>query len=73
VKRDDEVELAISADRHVDTSICSEADYRRWRRGEKREFTLSFLPPRNGDYLLLLINYAKREVDVEMEALVWPE
>jgi hypothetical protein len=77
----DEIEVTVSADRHIDASICTEADYKRWLRGkdlkefegieDARRFTLPFTVPEDGDYLLLLINYQDREFDVEVEALVW--
>ena len=77
----DEIEVTVTADRHVDASICTEADYKRWLRGkalrefegveEARKFTLPFTVPEDGDYILLLINYQDRKSDVEVEALVW--
>ncbi len=77
----DEIEVTVSADRHIDASICTEADYKRWLRGrdlreyegieDARKSTLRFTVPEDGDHLLLLINYQDLGFDVEVEALVW--
>lgn len=76
----DEIEVVVSSDRHIDASICTESDYKRWLRGkvlkefegieDARRFTLSFTVREDGDYLLLLINDHDRRCDVEVEAIV---
>lgn len=83
VAEDEELQVTVSADRYIDASICTGADYEKWLRGhdlmeyegadDAREFTLYFTAPESGDYLLLLINHSKRRrVDLEVEVVILP-
>jgi hypothetical protein len=83
LEEDDELQVEVSADRYIDASICTGSHYKEWLRGhdlmefegadDAREFSLNFIVPRPGDYVLLLINRnRKRRVDVEVEAVILP-
>lgn len=83
VGEDEDLHVTVSANRYIDASICTGADYKKWLRGhdlmeyegadDAREFTMTFKAPESGDYVLLLINQSeKRRVDLEVEVVILP-
>ncbi len=81
MRAEDDLIVSVTADRYIDISICTLADYKRWLKtndlgeyagaSDVRQCELSFTAPRDGTYCLLLINENKKEVEVEVDAVVW--
>lgn len=76
-----ELLASVSAEDHIDVSVCTLADYRKWLRTndlmeydgrtDVRECELSFVAPSDGKYCLLLVNHGDEDVDVTIEYSVW--
>jgi hypothetical protein len=77
-----ELVCSISADDYVDISICSARDYRQWLDGEDlkeyvgeedvRECELpTFVAPRDGKYVVAVMNDNDEDVDVTVDLSVW--
>lgn len=77
----DELIVSVSANDYIDVSICTAADYKRWKKTtelkqydgaeEVRKAELSFTAPREKTYCLLLINENDEDVEVKIDASVW--
>jgi hypothetical protein len=78
-----EFEITVSADDYVGVSSCGQRDYKRWIDGgelmqyegedDARHCELDFTAPKNGTYLLLVINEGAEDVDVTLDASLWEE
>ncbi len=76
-----EVLATVAADEYIDVSICNEDEYERSQESgdlneyegaeSVREWEGSFVAPRAGKYLLVLMNESREEVDVTVDISVW--
>lgn len=84
LEKGDELLVSISADDYFDVSICTPADYQRWFKApdDFREYDgatdvieceLSFIAPRKGTYLLVLINGGDDDLEAVIDASVWSD
>jgi len=84
MEKGDELICSISADDYVDISICTAKDYQKWLDGEEDliEYDVSeedvrhcdlqtFVAPRNGKFVLVVMNDNEEDVDVTFDAAVW--
>jgi hypothetical protein len=77
----DELIASLAADSYFEWSVCTYRDYQKWAKsGELMEFAgdenvqqteISFVAPKDGKYVLLLINRARRAIEIAVNIAMW--